>query len=45
MIESTAIIEDNVIIGHNCYVGHFTVIRPGVVLADNSEVRAHCFRP
>ena len=40
-IESTAVIEDGAHIGENCYIGHFTFIRPGVVIGDNSEIRAH----
>jgi acetyltransferase-like isoleucine patch superfamily enzyme len=42
-IESTAIIEDGAEIGENCYIGHFAVIRPGVIIGDYSEVRAHTF--
>lgn len=42
-IESTAIIEPGAVIGENCYIGHFTVIRPGVIIGDYSEIRAHCF--
>jgi len=41
-IESTAIIESGAIIGENCYIGHFTFIRPGVIIGDYSEIRAHC---
>lgn len=42
-IEKTAIIEVGAFIGENCYIGHYTIIRPGVVIGDYSEVRAHCF--
>lgn len=42
-IESTAIIEPGAFIGTNCYIGHFTVIRPGAVIDDYAEIRAHCF--
>lgn len=41
-IETTAIIQENVIIGNNCYIGHFTFIRPRVVIGEYSEIRAHC---
>jgi acetyltransferase-like isoleucine patch superfamily enzyme len=41
-IESTAIIEEDVIIGDRCYIGHFTFIRPRVIIGDDTEVRAHC---
>ena len=43
MIESTAIIEDDVQIGHGCYIGHYTIIRGVTIIADHSEIRALCF--
>lgn len=43
MIEKTAIIEEGVSIGEGCYIGHFAVIRPRVIVGDRSHVRAHCF--
>ena len=42
-VESTAIIERGALLGNNCYIGHFTVIRPDVFIDDYSEIRAHCF--
>lgn len=42
-IEKTSVIEEDVSIGENCYIGHFTLIRKGVKIGNNSEVRAHCF--
>ncbi len=42
-IESTAVIEKGVVIGKNCYVGHFTLIRKGAVIGDNTQIRSHCF--
>jgi UDP-2-acetamido-3-amino-2,3-dideoxy-glucuronate N-acetyltransferase len=43
LIESTAIIEQGAKIGNGCYIGHYTVIRRGVVIGNRSHVRAHCF--
>jgi acetyltransferase-like isoleucine patch superfamily enzyme len=37
-----AIIEAHANIGDHCFVGHYTVIRPRVVIAHRSEVRAQC---
>ncbi len=42
-IESTAIIEPGAIIGKNCYIGHFVVIRSKAIIGDYSHIRAHCF--
>lgn len=42
-IESTAIVEDGAILGVDCYIGHFAVIRPRAIIGDRSHVRAHCF--
>lgn len=42
-IESFAIIEGDAYVGNNVYIGHFAIIRPGVFLCDNVEIRAHCF--
>ena len=42
-IESTAIIEKGAFIGENCYIGHFAIIRPGVVISDYAQIRAHTF--
>ena len=42
-IESTAIIEDEAIIGWNCYIGHFTLIRKGAIIGDNTQIRSHCY--
>ncbi len=43
VVESTAVIEHNVTIGKNCYIGHFVQIRPGVILGDDCKVKVHCF--
>jgi len=43
IIESTAVIEDGSIIGKNCYIGHFTLIREGVKIGDDTQIRSHCF--
>ncbi len=43
VIERTAIIEEGVTIGDNCYIGHYTIIRPNVAIGNNTEIRAHCF--
>jgi len=40
-IEETAVIEDGVILGKDCYIGHFTFIRPRVIIGDHTEIRAH----
>ncbi len=42
-IEKTAIIEPGAIIGENCYIGHYVIIRPGATIGDYSEIRPHCF--
>jgi UDP-2-acetamido-3-amino-2,3-dideoxy-glucuronate N-acetyltransferase len=42
-IESTAVVEDGVIIGEDCYIGHFTLIRKGVVIGHHSQIRSHCY--
>jgi len=42
MHESTAIIEEPSL-PHDCYVGHFTQIRPGVRVGRDCSIRAHCF--
>jgi len=42
-IESTAIIEPGAIIGENCYIGHFTLIRSSATIGDNSQIRSHCY--
>lgn len=42
-IESTAVIEPGSIIGDNCYIGHFTLIRTGAIIGDNTQVRSHCY--
>jgi len=40
-IERTAIIEEDVEFGDYCYVGHFTFIRPRVIIGEYTEIRAH----
>jgi len=40
-IESTAIIEEDVELGGHCYIGHFTFIRPRVIIGEYTEIRAH----
>ena len=42
-IESTAVVEEGAVIGKNCYVGHFTLIRKGAVVGDNTQIRSHCY--
>jgi acetyltransferase-like isoleucine patch superfamily enzyme len=42
-IEHGAIVEPGALVGKNCFIGYYTVIRPGVVLADNSQVRYSCY--
>jgi len=42
-IESTAVVESDVIMGKNCYVGHFTLIRKGATIGDNTQIRSHCY--
>lgn len=42
-IESTAIIEEGVTIGDDCYVGHFTLIRKGASIGNNTQIRSHCY--
>ena len=37
------IIEDGVRIGKNCLVGYYTIVRPDVVLGNNTEIRPYCF--
>jgi acetyltransferase-like isoleucine patch superfamily enzyme len=42
-IEETSVIEtDFMNLGKGCYIGHFTFIRPRVIIGDYSEIRAHC---
>ncbi len=43
VIEPTAVIEHNVTIGKNCYIGHFVQIRPGVILGDDCKVKVQCY--
>jgi acetyltransferase-like isoleucine patch superfamily enzyme len=38
-----AIIEGNAVIGRHCFIGYFSLIRPGVVIGDHSEVRYNCY--
>jgi len=40
-IEDTAVIQEGVVLGIDCYIGHFAFIRPRVVIGDYSEIRAH----
>lgn len=40
-IENTAVIQDEVVLGVGCYIGHFVFIRPRVIIGDYSEIRAH----
>lgn len=42
-IESTAVIEEGAIIGENCYIGHFTLIRKGATIGNNTQIRSHCY--
>ena len=42
-IESTSVIEDGAIIGENCYIGHFTLIRKGATIGNNTQIRSHCY--
>ncbi len=42
-IENTAIIDPTAKIGKNCYIGHFAIIRPNVIIEDGCEIRAHTF--
>jgi len=41
--ESTAVIEEGAVIGKNCYIGHFTLIRKGAIIGDNTQIRSHCY--
>lgn len=38
-----SIVDDNVTIGNNVYIGNYVHIRPGVVIGDNTEIRDYCF--
>ena len=42
-IERTAIIENRTVIGKNCYIGHYTLIRKGAIIGDNTQIRSHCY--
>jgi acetyltransferase-like isoleucine patch superfamily enzyme len=42
-IESTAVVEDGVVIGKYCYIGHFTLIRKGAIIGNNTQIRSHCY--
>lgn len=42
-IEPTCVIEENACIGDRVYIGHYSIIRPGVRLYPGVEIRAHCF--
>ena len=39
IIEPTAIIEENVKIGEDCYIGHFVHIRYGNIIGDGTQIR------
>ena len=43
VVEETAVIEHNVRIGKNCYIGHFVQIRPGVIIGNDCKIKVHCF--
>jgi len=42
-IESTAVVEEGSVIGKDCYIGHFTLIRKGATIGDNTQIRSHCY--
>lgn len=42
-IETTAVIERGVVIGKDCYIGHFTLIRKGATVGNNTQIRSHCY--
>ena len=42
-IESTAVIESGAVIGDDCYIGHFTLIRKGARIGNKTQVRSHCY--
>lgn len=42
-IESTAIVEEGAVIGEDCYIGHFTLIRKGAVIGHHTQIRSHCY--
>jgi acetyltransferase-like isoleucine patch superfamily enzyme len=37
------VIEENVSIGDNCFIGHYAIIRPGTIIGDNVDIRAYVF--
>jgi UDP-3-O-[3-hydroxymyristoyl] glucosamine N-acyltransferase len=42
-IHPTAIIEDDVKLGQNIYIGPYTIIQKGCEIGDNSRIESHCF--
>jgi UDP-2-acetamido-3-amino-2,3-dideoxy-glucuronate N-acetyltransferase len=40
-IMSTAIIEEDVEIGEDCFIAHFVLIRPGCKIGDRTQILAH----
>ena len=43
VVEPTAVIEHNVTIGKDCYIGHFVQIRPGVIIGNDCKVKVQCY--
>ena len=42
-INNTTIIEDNVTIGNNVFIGYYSIIRANVTIGNNSDIRHYCF--
>lgn len=42
-IQQGAVIEEDVVIRDNCFIGYYSIIRPKVFIGCHSEIRAHCF--
>lgn len=42
-VEHGVVIEDAVRIGRDCFLGYYTIIRPGVVIGNHSEIRSNCY--
>lgn len=38
-----AVIEDDVVIGDNCFIGHYAIIRPNTRIGNNVDIRAHAW--
>jgi len=43
IVDNYNVIEENVVVGDSCFVGHHNVIRPYLVMGNRSQIRSFCF--